>query len=260
MSEKRFYVPPEAIRGGLARIEGEQAHHLVSVLRRKPGDDIVLFDGEGTECFARIERIGRDFVVARITAKEVHKTTDRPTVGLYVAMPKGKKFDLIVEQATELSADSITPLVTARTVVRLDEHGIPTKLERWRRITVAAAKQSRRATLPQVNPPIDFSSIALDVRESAFSILAWSHGEAVPVLEALSHVSPSHTEIRIVVGPEGGFTLEETETARKSGMFLVSLGENILRTETAAIAALAAVSQFLDRQRGGSASSAEHGG
>jgi len=259
MSEKRFYVPPEAIRGGRAVIEGDQAHHLVSVLRKKPGDEIVLFDGQGTECTARIERIAHNFVVARIAAKEVHMRTGRPAVGLYVAAPKGKKFDLIVEQATELGADSITPLVTARTVVRLDEASIPTKLERWRRITVAAAKQCRRSTLPQVNPPVDFLSAARDLPESAFSILAWSHGEAAPILDALSQLTPSHKEIRVLIGPEGGFTSEETEAARKAAMRFVSLGENVLRTETAAIASLAAVSQYLDSQRGRSPSAPEHG-
>ncbi len=248
MGEARFYVPREAISGGRVVIKGEQAHHLVSVLRKKPGDRIVLFNGEGTECAARIVRIGRDLVAASVEKKEVHRPTGQPTVGLYVAVPKGRRFDLIVEKATELGADSITPLVTARSVVKLGDSNISTKLDRWQRICVAAAKQCRRSTLPRINAPMDFSTAARDLPESVFPILAWSFGESPAIYDILGEVVPAHREIRIYIGPEGGFTADEVEMAGRAGMRLASLGENILRTETAAIASLAVVGSFLDRK------------
>jgi len=246
MAERRVYVPPGEIYGDRAVIKGDQAHHLVSVLRKKPGDDIVVFDGEGTECAARILRIGRDLVVARVHRKEVHDKAGRPAVALYAAVPKGRKFDLIVEEATELGADSITPLLTERTVVKLEDHNIPAKLDRWRRITVAAAKQCRRSTLPQLNWPVDFSDAVQDIPESAFPILACSSGSSLPLQDVLADIAPSHKEIRVYIGPEGGFSPQEIETARNTGMRLASLGGNILRTETAALASLSVINCFLD--------------
>jgi len=252
MSEARFYVPREAISGDLAAIKGDQARHLVSVLRKKPGDHIVLFDGQGTQCDARIVRIDHDLVVARVRQREAQQRTNRPAIGLYVAVPKGRRFDLIVEVATELGADSITPLVTDRTVVRLDHHNISAKLDRWRRISVAAAKQCRSTTLPRINSPVDFSSAMEKPPEWVFSMLAQSVGESPPIHDVLRDLSPAHREVRIYIGPEGGFSPDETELATTAGVRLASLGENILRTETAAIASLAVISCALDRHGKGS--------
>lgn len=248
MSQHRFYVPPEGIDGDRAVIKGDEARHLVSVLRKKPGDDIVVFDGEGTECLAKVLQIGPDFVVARLERKELHDRKSRPSIALYAAAPRGRKFDLIVEKATELGADCITPLLTERTVVKLDDRNVPTKLDRWRRISVAAAKQCRRSTLPKINSPLDFHSAVQDLPEWAFPVLAWSHGQSPPILNVLFGITPSHKEIRIYVGPEGGFSSQEVEIAKQAGVRLASLGENILRIETAAIASLAAVAYFLDMQ------------
>jgi len=248
MAHARFYVPPEDISGDKAVIKGDQARHIVSVLRKKPGDDIVLFDGRGTEYTAKILRVSRDCVVATVAAKEVHDSAERPAIGLYVALPKGKRFDLVVEKATELGADSITPLVTVRSVVRLDDRTISAKLDRWQRIAVAASKQCRRSTLPRINRPVDFSEASKELPESVFAMVAQSSGDACPIYDVLQEMRPSHREIRIYIGPEGDFTPEEMEMAKKAGMRFVSLGENILRTETAAVASLAAIACFLDRR------------
>jgi len=245
VGEARLYVPPEAISGDRAVIEGDQARHLISVLRKKQGDGIVLFDGEGMECTATIVRIERDLVVARVESKKVRERPSRPTIALYVAVPKGRRFDLVVEEATELGADCITPMVTARTVVKLDDRKISTKLARWRRISVAGAKQSRRSTLPRINSPVDFSTATEGLSESVFPVLARAPGESTPIYDVLREMKPAHTEVRLYIGPEGGFSREETEIAREAGVRFASLGENILRTETAAVASIAAVSCFL---------------
>ncbi len=246
--ERRFYVPPENIHGDVATIGGDQAHHLVSVLRKKPGDEIVVFDGQGTECLARIVRISHDLVVARIGERRVALRTDRPAVALYVAAPKGRRFDLIVEKATELGADSITPLITERTVVKLSGRDVAAKLDRWRRITVSAAKQCHRSTLPNVSSPVDFPSAMREMPESAFSIMPWPSDDSPPIHDALLSLASSHKEVRVYIGPEGGFSPEELETAKKAGVRPASLGQNILRTETAAIASLSVIGCFLDAQ------------
>jgi 16S rRNA (uracil1498-N3)-methyltransferase len=253
MSQRRFYVPPEDMSGEQAIIRGKQAHHLISVLRKKQGDEIVIFDGEGTECAARILRIGRSLVVARVRRREVHEETARPVLALYAAVPKGRKFDIIVEGATELGADSITPLLTERTVVKLEDWNVPTKLERWRRIAVAAAKQCRRSTLPRLRRPVAFSDAVQDLPEWAFPILACPTDSSLPLYDVLQEITSSHKEVRLYVGPEGGFSPEEIEAGRNAGMRLVSLGENILRTETAALASLSVVNCFLDSRVGSSA-------
>ena len=248
MRESRVYVPPESISGSHAVLRGDPARHLVTVLRKKTGDDIVLFDGEGTEYDATIERIDRDVVAAAVRRKRVRSHAARPAVALFSAVPKGRRFDLIIEHATELGADTIVPLMTDRTVVRMDVGSVDNKVERWRRIAVAAAEQCRRATLPQVTPPLSFSEAVEQLPQSAFSILARSVGPQPPIHEILEEIDAAHNEIRIFIGPEGGFTPQEVALGQDAGARLASLGENILRTETAAIASLAVINCFLDRR------------
>jgi 16S rRNA (uracil1498-N3)-methyltransferase len=248
MRESRIYIPPRDRKGDRTEIRGDQAHHLVSVLRKKPGDDITVFDGEGTEALATIERIDHDLVVARIRRKEVHDKPNRPEVQLFSAVPKGRKFDIIVEAATELAADSITPLATTRSVVKLDSHNVEAKLERWRRIAIAAAKQCRRSVLPTINPPVEFALAVCDLPESVFPILMCSLGSSPPAWDVLRDGVASHAAIRVFIGPEGGFTPQEMEIAGNASVSFASLGENILRTETAAAASLAVVGCYLDSQ------------
>jgi 16S rRNA (uracil1498-N3)-methyltransferase len=252
--EARIYVPPEAISGGHAVIKGDQARHLVSVLRKKPGDDVVLFDGEGTEYDAKVERIDRNVVAATVRGKRVRCHATRPAVALFCAVPKGRRFDLIVEHATELGADTIIPLMTDRTVVRMEAGSVDNKIERWRRIAVAAAEQCRRATLPRVMPPVSFSAALEQLPESAFSIQARSVWQHPPIQEVLEQLGPAHKDVLIFIGPEGGFTPEEAARAEDAGLRFASLGENILRTETAAIASLAVINCTLDRCFSASAS------
>jgi len=249
MQKRRFYVPSEAFYGDCAIIKGDQAHHLVSVLRKKAGDDVVLFDGKGTECLARVLRIDRDAVVAKIERTEAYQRADRPSVALYAAVPKGRRFDLVVEAATELGADTITPLFTERGVVTLAERDISARLERWKRITIAAAKQCRRPTLPLLNWPVRFLDAAATSsppRGGVFAIFACLDRDSLPIQNVLQDVPDSAREIRAYIGPEGGFTPEETAAARDAGFRLASLGENTLRIETAAVAALSVIICCLD--------------
>ena len=246
MQKRRFYVPSEAFYGDCAIIKGDQAHHLVSVLRKKAGDEVVLFDGKGTECLARVLRIDRDAVVARIEQTEAYQRADRPTIVLYAAVPKGRRFDLVVEAATELGADTITPLFTERGVVTLAERDISARLERWKRITIAAAKQCRRSTLPLLNWPVRFLDVAATPPDAVFPVLACLDRDSLPIQSVLRDVPDSAREIRAYIGPEGGFTPEETAAARDAGFRLASLCENTLRTETAAVAALSVIVCSLD--------------
>ncbi len=282
MQKRRFYVPSEAFYGDCAIIKGDQAHHLVSVLRKKAGDEVVLFDGKGTECLARVLRIDRDAVVARIERTEAYQRPDRPSVALYAAVPKGRRFDLVVEAATELGADTITPLLTGRSVVTLAERDISARLERWKRITIAAAKQCLRSTLPLLNWPVRFLDVAatsspgrsarrrpegrtvpladsqpcarMRAGDAVFAIFACLDRDSLPIQNVLQDVPDSAQEIRAYIGPEGGFTPEETAAARNAGFRLASLGENTLRTETAAIAALSVIVCSLDSRVRNSAS------
>ncbi len=256
MRESRLYVPPESISGSHAVFRGDPARHLITVLRKKPGDDIVLFDGQGTEYDATIERIDRDVVAATVRGKRVRCHAARPAVALYAAVPKGRRFDLIVEHATELGADTIAPLMTDRTVVRMEVGSVDNKIERWRRIAVAAAEQCRRATLPRVTPPLSFPEAVEQLSESAFSILARSVAQQPPFHEILEELDAAHNEVRIFIGPEGGFTSEEVARAEDAGLRFASLGENILRTETAAMASLAVINCYLDRRFRASATTA----
>lgn len=218
------------------RLSDQEGRHVHKVLRGRAGDRIEVVDSAG-----------RLFVAELVGGGEAKVLEERSTSGglegevtLYQAVPKGRHMDLVVEKATELGVGCIVPLVTERGVVKLSEGD--GKVERWRRVAGAAARQSLQLRVPEVTEAVSFSEAAREAGERGMLL----HNEAgLPPLEDVA----TGGEVGLFVGPEGGFSEGELEVARVAGLSLASLGPYRLRSETAGMVAVARACAVLERAK-----------
>ncbi len=230
MPDRFFHRPP--LQSGLVRLDGPEAHHLIHVMRAEPGLEVVLFDGSGAEFPAWVERVERTTV--ELIAEE-RRDVDRELpvlLTLGVALPKGDRQQWLVEKVTELGVARLIPLVTARGVAKPAAASIA-RLERG---VIEACKQCGRNRLMEIAPPRTWDEFVSNApRDNAVRLVAHPGGE--PIRDA-GCAAPA---IWLAVGPEGGFTNEEIQQAIAAGWRAVDLGARLLRTETAAVAMVAAV-------------------
>lgn len=245
MTATRFLVDRQKVRWPFARLEGEEHRHLSKVLRAKPGRRVWLVDDAGNSFEAEVSEVREDETLLRLLGREPAEET-RVRITLGQALLKSKKMDWVVQKATELGADVIVPLVTERSVVKVGS-GEGRKLERWRKIAREASKQSRRPSLPEVREPQELRDFLGDGAGSRKLILTEDDGR---LLRDVLPGGPGDAggagvpAVRLAVGPEGGWSKEEEEVSRTAGFEPVSLGKQPLRSETAALAALALISHF----------------
>jgi 16S rRNA (uracil1498-N3)-methyltransferase len=225
MSERFFLAA--APRDGHAILAGDEARHLARVLRAKVGDEVRLFDGSGAEWPARVARIGRDEVLLDVATALPHIGSAGSTLTLAVALPKGDRQKWMVEKLTELGVARLVPLVTARGVAEATDSA-RARLERG---VIEACKQCGRNTLMEIGAAATLESLATPLPPGTLRLIA--HPGGMP-LDAAS--VPPQDAVVAVVGPEGGFALEEIAVAERHGFKPVSLGPHILRIETAALA------------------------
>ena len=223
----RFYTS-EPLALGEAFLEGAEAHHLASVRRFHPGDEVVLFNGDGMEYPARVVAIGKKQVTLQI---ERVLAADRelpfPLV-VASALPKGDRADYLIEKLTELGVSRFVPLITERAIVRPK----PAMVEKYIRAVIEASKQCGRNRLMAIDPPREWADfLALGDLSGRKCLL--HTGEGLPGFRS------SPTGVAIAVGPEGGFTTNEVEEGLARGWEAMSLGPRVLRVETAAVAAAA---------------------
>ena len=215
-------------------VRGEERRHL-AVLRVRPGERFLATDGEGHELLLETERVSRSELAARVVEERVLPAEPGRAVTLAVAPPKGARMDVAVEKATECGVGRIVPLQTERSVVR--GRDASERVARWLRIAGSATAQSGRSRVPEVAPFASFAE-ALDAAGTGRLLLAHFAPHARSVAAALADVRAGDP-VMILVGPEGGFTNAEIDLARRRGALAVSLGPNRLRTETAAVVAVA---------------------
>jgi 16S rRNA (uracil1498-N3)-methyltransferase len=227
-------------------LEGEPHRYLSRVLRLQPGDALVLFDGEGQEIEARLEAVSTRATTLALGARRTVAPPAR-RVTLLQAVPRGERMEFVVQKTAELGLHRLCPVWSARTVGKGDEgdDGGSSRLRRWRKIAEEAARQCGRADLPVIEPPRPLAEAlaALDGPSPAgLRLLLWEAaplaGDAVPLRQALAAAGPD-TAVTLLVGPEGGFTPDEAEVAQRAGFQVVGLGPLILRSETAALVAVA---------------------
>ena len=233
MTRRRFFAPPSAFNFGkrTVTLASDEARHLREVLRLKPGDEVQVFDGEGKEFRAAVSQARREFAELEIRDEIDAMRLESPLeLTLAVALLKGEKFDLVVQKGTELGVNQFVPLITRYADIRLrDEADGAKRVARWQRIALEAAKQSGRAVVPQVTMPVPFESV---IRDNSCLLFSERDGQSLDTDSKLQSVTA-------IIGSEGGWSDEELDQARTSGVPIVTLGGRILRSETAAIATAA---------------------
>jgi len=232
---RRFFC--DNIAESTATITGDDAHHIYRVLRMKPGDTLSLCDGAGGEFDAVITSVSSEAVVCALGVKHKSAAESPVAVTLFQCLPKTGKMETIVQKCTELGVFAVVPVVSARCVV-IPNKDFEKKRERYNRVALEAAKQSRRAVVPQVLPLVELKKV--DPKQFDLFLVAYEEEDARSLKTALQQADSPKT-IAILIGPEGG--LEEGEVSRlmQSGAVSVSLGKRILRTETAGMAMLAQI-------------------
>jgi 16S rRNA (uracil1498-N3)-methyltransferase len=221
--------------GECVTLSGEESRHLLRVRRAKRGDDVVLFDGRGTEAAGRIAEVaGRDAVV-EVLVIETAPPDAATTAALVTAIPKGTRMADLVRACTEIGVARIHPVVAERSAVRPK---LGSSSERWDRIAREASKQSKRSHFPEVLPVADLDGGLAQVEGCALKLIADTCADAVPLREALAGRAGCGS-VALAIGPEGGFTDEERTRAADRGFIVVRQEGPIMRVETAAAALLA---------------------
>jgi 16S rRNA (uracil1498-N3)-methyltransferase len=243
----RFYAPDLSAERAIVALRADEALHMTRVLRMKAGEEAAVFDGRGTEFRAVIETAVRDRAVLRLIERLEVPPQPSVLIALVLAVLKGSGMDDAVRDATMMGAESIVPLLTAHTDVKASTVRRPEVLDRWNRIALASAKQSRRATLPLIHPPQTFDEWAAQptVEYALIFVEPSGHGAPQPLRQVLDHDVPPRAAV--LIGPEGGWSAEEVNRARARGATPVSLGPMTLRAEAMPVAALAALNALWAR-------------
>jgi len=237
MSAPRFYCCPPLIFGDTLELPPEAAHHANRVLRLRVNDPVQVFDGEGTALNAVIGEIsGKRVVLSKLRPCVVEARTPLHIV-LAQAMCSSEKMDWVVQKATELGAAEVQPVQTLRSVAKLSGERAEKRTEHWRSVVISACEQCGRNTLPQAHVPQELSAWLAQMRgaECAKFIL---HPEGAVSLQQQPR---PQSRVTLLIGPEGGFTADELLMAQQAGFIPILLGPRVLRTETAALAGIAAL-------------------
>ena len=233
MRDIRIHQDCELSTGISITLDEKASRHLTQVLRLVEGDELVLFNGTGMDYPARIGSVSKKCVEVSILDALENHAESKLDVHLYQGISKGDRMDTAIQKSVELGVQRIIPVVCERTVVRTSTERSDKKIAHWQNIVISACEQSGRARIPVVAPILDFNS-ALDSLTDGQSILLHPN-----LTDSISNTALDGKRIHLFIGPEGGFSDQEIESAQKSGVKLVSMGKRILRTETAPIAALA---------------------
>lgn len=241
---RRLIVPPNLLTQNDSTLTGNLHHHLIHVLRLREGEQILLLDGQGNQCLARLAAIQEKQTVLERGPIVNTPPLPAPKLTLLYGLSRRERTEFVWQKATELGVDFILPVLAARSVSRPSAH--EAKQKRWEEIIRQAARQSGRAHLPQLLPLVDFATAISTQPSEALKFIACPDGESLAGPPMSGESSPP-AHIIIAVGPEGGFTSEEIALAQKNNFSLLGLGPLILRTETAALVVLAVLSTHFGR-------------
>ncbi len=234
----RVHVDGPLSSGERVLVKGAAANHIMRVLRLRAGDALTLFNGRGGEFAGSVEEFRRDSVLVGVhDARSVDRESPL-SLTLAQGISRGERMDWILQKATELGASRIVPLFTERSVVRLDPKQAERKLHHWRAIAVAACEQSGRNRVPEVALPQGFHDFVADSEPQPTRLLLSPTGAT-----GIDQLPAAGAGVTVLIGPEGGLTEVEQESALRAGFTPVRIGPRVLRTETAAIAALTIIQQ-----------------
>tara|TARA_Y100000588_G_scaffold374098_1_gene448770 strand:- start:105 stop:836 length:732 start_codon:yes stop_codon:yes gene_type:complete len=229
----RIYQPGTYQPGDTLLLSEQQGLHVGVVLRKKTGELLTLFRGDNVEFEAQIESVQKKKVSVSIISSETINRESPLSIHLAQAVSKGERMELVIQKATELGVASITPVITSRTVVKLDERRMEKKMLQWRAIAIAACEQCGRNTLPNIQEPRRFQEFLNELTIEQRFIL-----DPYTSTRFRDRPSLSNQHVALLIGPEGGFSEQEMIDAKSHQFSGVQLGPRILRTETAAISAI----------------------
>jgi len=236
---RRFYIEHLINEEGLCIISGAEAKHITKVLRMRKGDRLVLINGDGDRHETEIESVGHKEVLARIIRALPTPPVSPIEITLCQSLLKSGPMDYFIQKVSELGANRILPFISERTVVRPDIRKSANKLRHWRKIAQSATKQSGRLLPAEIHPVLSIQEIMNQSKiKNALKIILWEDENVKDLKKVLKNTDPIRNFVGIV-GPEGGFSNQEIESAKDAGFISVSLGPRILRAETAAVTLLA---------------------
>lgn len=241
----KFFTEPNNITEAEGRILGDDVKHIYKVLRLSEGEEVVLNNCEGIEYLGKIASITKSEVIVNIIKKLNINNESKIKVHLFQGLPKGQKMDLIVQKGTELGIVEFIPTLTARVDVKLK--GEFKKLDRLNRIALEASKQSKRSIIPQVKEVIEFKEALDRLKEMDLVLVPYENAEDFGIKSLIRKLEKENADLSniknvgILIGPEGGFEEEEIDTLKRQGAHIVTLGNRILRTETAGFTATALI-------------------
>ena len=244
---QRFFVTPDQVGEDKIRIQGSDVNHMKNVLRMRPGEEVMVSDGNNRQYRCRVEDYPDGEAVLAILEAGLVDTELPSRTYLFQGLPKQEKMELIVQKAVELGVCQVIPVQTRRCVVKLDAKKAAKKVQRWQQIAESAAKQAGRGYIPAVSEVMTFQealafSEALDIRLIPYELADGMEGTR----KILDGIRPGQS-VGIFIGPEGGFEKEEVSRAVEAGAMPITLGKRILRTETAGIAVLSILMYRLEK-------------
>lgn len=232
----RFYVPHPKIENGILKVEGDEVKHIRKVLRLRVGDPLSVFDGSGKEYEGVIVEERSSSISILVGTISPSKRESELEITLAQSLLKGEKMDYLIQKATELGVKRIVPFISSRSIPLLEKAKRLERHRRWKKIAVEASKQCGRGVIPEIDPPGDYHELLGSVPEGALKFILWEkEGER---LKGALKTAGRSSRIFFIVGPEGGFSREEVEEAKRSDFVPVTLGERILRAETASLCLL----------------------
>lgn len=237
----RFFVDKNQISDKKISITGDDFNHIKNVLRMKEGEEIsVMVNGDDTEYRCEISGYDEDEVICTLLFMKKSNVELPCEITLYQALPKSDKMELIIQKAVELGASRIVPVATKRAVVKLEGSKEDKKIARWNSISQAAAKQSKRAVIPEVTQVMSFKEAVSDSRRSDIKLIPYelADPDSMNITRSVINDIQPGKKVAIFIGPEGGFADEEVELAMAEGITPITLGHRILRTETAGFTVL----------------------
>lgn len=237
----RFFVTEEAFEGEVVKITGSDFNHVSNSLRLKAGDEFIVSRGDGLDYTVEIREFAEDTVYAVI--KDFKENRSEPTINISLAqaIPKKGNMELVVQKSTEIGVCKIIPIITERTIVKIDEKKQEKKIGRWQKIAEEAAKQSRRGKIPSIEKVCSLRELYSTFSAYDLVLIPWEEEERKGIRSVWQELKKRPQDLMIIIGPEGGFSAAEIETAKQYGGIPVTLGPRILRTETAGFVALAAI-------------------
>ena len=240
----RFFVDPSQITGVYVDIPGEDAHKISNVLRLRVDEEIVVLDNTGARYHCRLTAVSKNLSSAVILTLIDGPSEPKTSITLVQALAKGDKVEQVIRQNTEAGASAFWLMNTDRCIVQIEEKKCDQRVARYQKVAREAAEQSNRAKVPEVNGILRLKQ-ALAASEGSLKLFCYESEQTLTLKQSLQNAQPDQA-ITLFIGPEGGFTNEEVELAKKSGAITISLGSRVLRTETAGLVAISQVLYALE--------------